>query len=69
MNCEMKKYLLALCILAISPAIAVGQEAKESGDSAQTKSSFMDKLRFVQQYLDNKARKKVDPRFIEVPDG
>ena len=68
MNCEMKKYLLALCILAISPAIAVGQEAKESGDSAQTKSSFMDKLRFVQQYLDNKARKKVDPRFIEVPD-
>ena len=41
-----------------------------TGISAQSDSAltFMDRLHQVQQYLDHKARSKVDPSYIEVPD-
>ena len=41
-----------------------------AGTSAQSDSThtFMGRIRQVQQYLDNKAKSKVDPNYIEVPE-
>ena len=58
-----------ICCLLFSLNVA-GQE-KETLDSVSTqesKPSLMDRLHQVQQYLDDKAKKKVDPHYIEVPD-
>ena len=66
---------MIICCLLFSLSIAVqGQKTTDSvstqGISAQSDSThtFMDRLRQAQQYLDDKARSKVDPAYIEVPD-
>ena len=60
-----------ICCLLFSLNVA-GQETASSDsvdvDSTRVKSTLIGRLRQVQQYLDNKARRKVDPSFIEVPD-
>ena len=49
-----------ICCLLFSLSVAAQEQ-----DSTQT---FMDKLHQVQQYLDDKAKSKVDPGYIEVPE-
>lgn len=49
-----------ICYLLFSLSVAAQEQ-----DSTLT---FMDKLHQVQQYLDDKAKSKVDPGYIEVPD-
>ena len=44
------------------------QEAKDSVSIEQSKPTMMERLHQVQQYLDEKAKAKVDPNYIEVPD-
>lgn len=51
---------IIICSLLFSLNVAA-----QNQDSIST---LMGRLHQVQNYLDNKARKKVDPRFIEVPD-
>ena len=55
---------IIICCLLFSLSVGISAQS----DSAQTTHTVMDRLRQVQQYLDNKARKKVDPKYIEVPD-
>lgn len=61
---------IIICSLLFSLS-AAGQEL-EAIDSVRPQESapttFMGRLHQVQQYLDNKARASVDPRYIEVPD-
>lgn len=49
---------------------ATGQELDsiDSSPSADSASSFLGRLHQVQNYLDSAARRKVDPRYIEVPE-
>lgn len=49
-----------ICCLLFSLSVAAQEQ-----DSTLT---FMDRLHQVQQYLDNKAKSKVDPGYIEVPE-
>ena len=49
-----------ICYLLFSLSVAAQEQ-----DSTLT---FMDKLHQVQQYLDDKAKSKVDPGYIEVPE-
>ena len=50
-----------ICCLLFSLSAGISAQS----DSALT---FMDRLHQVQQYLDHKAKSKVDPSYIEVPD-
>ena len=78
----MRKFLkgsMVICSLLL-PSNAVAQDAKAEGEVVQeqvavdsvspqgTKVTLMKRLGQVQQFLDNKAKKKVDPQFIEVPE-
>jgi hypothetical protein len=47
---------------------AQAQETTDSVSTQKSKPSLMARIRQVQQYLDTKAKKKVDPNYIEVPD-
>ena len=66
--------LLVLCCLMFSSNVA-GQELetidsvsiKEETVQSDSTITLMGRLRQVQHFLDDKARKKVDPSFIEVP--
>ena len=61
--------VMPVCGLLFSLNVA-GQEL-ETTDSVcpkDTTSTFMGRIHQLQQFLDDKARKKVDPRYIEVPD-
>ena len=49
-------------------AAAQGQEPTDSVSTQESKLSLMARLHQVQQYLDTKAKAKVDPHYIEVPD-
>jgi hypothetical protein len=59
---------IIICCLLFSMN-AAGQE-QETTDSVRTeeRTTFMGRLHQVQQYMDEKARAKVDPHYIEVPD-
>ena len=62
--------IIIVCGLMFSLNVA-GQEqgtidSMPTQDS--TKTTFMDRIHQLQQLLDDKARKKVDPNYIEVPD-
>ena len=60
-----------ICSLLFSLS-AAAQEATTSDsvsvDSTSLKQTFMEGVQQVQQFLDDRARKKVDPNYIEVPD-
>lgn len=61
--------ILIICGLLFSlNAAGQEQDSISSGHPQRSSSSFMGRLHQVQQYLDYKARKKVDPHYIEVPD-
>jgi hypothetical protein len=58
--------IIICCLLCSLNAAA--QEPADSVSTQKSKPSLMDRLHQVQQYLDTKAKKKVDPAYIEVPD-
>ena len=60
---------MIICGLLFSLS-AAGQEPEtiDSINREESKSTLMDRLHQVQQFLDDKAKAKVDPRYIEVPD-
>lgn len=55
------------CLLCALTTVAQAQTT-DSVSTQQSKSNLMQRLHEVQQYLDDKAKKKVDPHYIEVPD-
>jgi len=58
-----------ICRLLSSLNVAAqGQEPFDSISTQASKPSLMERLHQVQQYLDEKAKAKVDPHYIEVPD-
>ena len=59
--------ITTICGLLFSMNVAA-QEAKDSVSTEQSKPTMMERLHQVQQYLDEKAKAKVDPNYIEVPD-
>ena len=64
----MKRFIPVLLLLISLNAAAQEQETTDSVSTQKSKSSLMARLHQVQQYLDTKAKKKVDPRYIEVPE-
>ena len=56
------------CLLSSMNVAAQEQTSTDSVDTQQSKPSMMERLHQVQQYLDEKAKAKVDPNYIEVPD-
>ncbi len=65
----MKTGLIMICSLLFA-LNAAGQEQDSIavGQTEQGKTNLMGRVHQVQQFLDNKAKAKVDPRYIEVPD-
>ena len=61
---------IIICNLLFSLNVAAQDQDSIASVSTQdsTKTTFMDRIHQLQQFLDDKAKKKVDPRFIEVPD-
>ena len=60
--------MIICCLLFSLNVAAQEQETTDSVSTQKSKSNLIDKLHQVQQYLDNKLRKKVDPLYIEVPE-
>jgi hypothetical protein len=60
--------MIICCLLFSLNVAAQEQETTDSVSTQKSKSNLVDKLHQVQQYLDNKLRKKVDPLYIEVPE-
>jgi len=60
--------IIIFCLLFCQNAAAQQQDVSDSVSTKKGELSFMDQLRQVQEYLDTKAKKKVDPLYIEVPD-
>ena len=56
------------CLLLSLSAAAQEPVSAEAVPTQQSTSTFKGKLLKLQQFLDNKARKRVDPHYIEVPD-
>ena len=56
------------CLLFSLNAAAQGQEPTDSVSTQESKPNLMVRLHQVQQFLDARAKKKVDPHYIEVPD-
>lgn len=61
---------IIVCCLLFSLNVAAQDQDSIASVSTQdsTKTTFMDRIHQLQQFLDDKAKKKVDPRYIEVPD-
>jgi hypothetical protein len=60
---------ITICSLLFSMNVAAQDKAPiDTTTIQQSKPSMMDRLHQVQQYLDEKAKAKVDPNYIEVPD-
>ena len=58
-----------ICCLLLSLHIAAyGQASSDSTTTEATKPTLMTRIHQLQEYLDTKAKAKVDPRYIEVPD-
>ena len=57
-----------ICCLLFSLNAAAQQASSDSISAEDSKPSLMLRLREVQQYLDTKAKAKVDPHYIEVPE-
>ena len=60
--------MIICCLLFSLNVTAQGQEMADSVSKQNGKSNLIARLRQAQQYLDTKAKKKVDPNYIEVPD-
>ena len=61
--------IITCCLLLLSlNATAQDQETTDSVSTQESKSKLKARLHQVQQYLDTKARKKVDSNYIEVPE-
>ena len=63
----MKGRIIICCLLFSLMAAAQVQETVDSVRPEENITTLMGRLRQVQQYLDEKAQKKVDPNYIEVP--
>ena len=61
---------IIICNLLFSLNVAAQDQDSIASVSTQdsTKTTFMDRIHQLQQFLDDKAKKKVDPRYIEVPE-
>lgn len=60
--------VIICCLLCSLNAAAQQQETIDSVSTQETKPSLMLRLQQLQQILDTKAKSKVDPHYIEVPD-
>ena len=60
--------MIICCLLFALNVAAQEQESLDSVSTQESKLSLMARLHQVQQYLDTKAKAKVDPHYIEVPD-
>ena len=65
---KMISKMIACCLLFFVSVAAQAQETIDSISAQGGKSNLMTRLHQVQQFLDNKAKKKVDPSYIEVPE-
>ena len=65
---RMMEKIIVCCLLFFLNVAAQGQENIDSVSAPKSKSFFMERLHQVQQYLDTKARAKVDLDYIEVPE-
>ena len=65
---KMISKMIACCLLFFVSFVARAQETIDSVSAQGGKSNLMTRLHQVQQFLDNKAKKKVDPSYIEVPE-
>ena len=65
---KMISKMIACCLLFFVSVAAQAQETIDSVSAQGGKSNLMTRLHQVQQFLDNKAKKKVDPSYIEVPE-
>ena len=65
---KMISKMIACCLLFFVSFVARAQETIDSVSTQDGKSNLMTRLHQVQQFLDNKAKKKVDPSYIEVPE-
>ena len=64
----MIRKMIICCLLFSLNAAAEEQETTDSLSTQETQTSLMTRLHQLQEYLDTKAKKKVDPAYIEVPD-
>ena len=62
--------IIIVCCLLFSLNVTAQDQDSIASVSIQdsTKTTFMDRIHQLQQFLDDKAKKKVDPRYIEVPE-
>ncbi|MBO4718291.1 MAG: DUF4421 family protein [Prevotella sp.] len=60
--------MIICCLLFTLNAAAQEQATVDSVSTKESSTSLMSKLHLVQQFLDNKARARVDPHYIEVPE-
>ena len=60
--------MIICCLLFSLNVTAQRQEPLDSVSTEESKPNLMERLHQVQQYLDTKAKAKVDPHYIEVPD-
>ena len=60
--------MIICCLLFTLNAAAQGQEATDSISTQESKPNLLVRLHQLQQYLDTKAKAKVDPHYIEVPE-
>ena len=60
--------LIICCLLFSLNTVAQEKETIDSVSTQESKPNLMERLHQVQQYLDTKAKAKVDPTYIEVPD-
>lgn len=59
--------MIICCLLFTLNAAAQGQEATDSVSTQESKPNLLVRLHQLQQYLDTKAKAKVDSHYIEVP--
>ena len=59
--------IIICCLLFSLNATAQGQETTDSVSTPESKPNLMVRLQQLQQYLDTKAKAKVDSHYIEVP--
>ena len=60
--------MIICCLLFSLNTAAQEQETTDSLSTQETKPTLMTRLHQLQQFLDDRAKKKVDPKYIEVPD-
>ena len=60
--------MIICCLLFSLNTVAQKKETIDSVSTQESKPNLMERLHQVQQYLDTKAKAKVDPTYIEVPD-